>query len=81
MNDERYERLGSRLSHVETRLAKVEEDVRGLDKALGIMGVELAQLSKDISEMRGDIKKGTWIVLGAIISAAVALILKGGIGG
>ena len=64
---------------LEHRLKTVETKVNDLDKAVAVSDTKLDHVQCDTAAIRSDIKKLVWIILGALVAAAMGFIVKGGL--
>ena len=64
---------------VEGRIRDLERDHGDLKQKVAVSDVKLDHVSADTAAIRADIKKLVWLIVGALVAAAMGFVIKGGL--
>ena len=61
---------------LEDRMTKCELKICDMDKVQALQTLSLQNIEKAVIKMEGNLSKGVWILLGAVILAIVKIVMK-----
>ena len=61
---------------LEDRMTQCETKICDMDKVQALQTLSLQNIEKAVIKMEGNLSKGVWIMLGAVILAIVKIVMK-----